>query len=75
MDLDFILFSPPKIKYSFLDFWGEVIFIPKTKRKSKEVDSLFGSFLNCYKSTTANEVHLSIDAALLETKGFYDENL
>ncbi len=33
MNLDFILFSPPKIKYSFVDLWGEVIFIPKTKRK------------------------------------------
>ena len=33
MDLDFILFQPPKQKYSFLDFWGEATFIPKTVKK------------------------------------------
>ncbi len=33
MDLDFILFTPPKIKYSFIDLWGEVVFIPKMRKK------------------------------------------
>lgn len=33
MDLDFILFQPPKNNYSFLDFWGEVIFVPKTRKR------------------------------------------
>jgi len=35
MDLDFILFNPPKHKYSLVDLWGEVIFIPKTRKKQK----------------------------------------
>lgn len=28
MNIDFILFSGPKIKYNFIDLWGETIFIP-----------------------------------------------
>lgn len=32
MNLDFILFTPPKAKYTFMDFWGQVIFIPKYKK-------------------------------------------
>ncbi len=36
MNLDFILFTPPKAKYSFLDFWGEVIFIPKYSKSYKK---------------------------------------
>jgi len=35
MDLDFILFNPPKHKYTFVDFWGEAIFIPKMRKKQK----------------------------------------
>jgi hypothetical protein len=68
MDLDFILFTPPKAKYSLLDFWGETIFIPRMRKRGKNENSL-SSFLNCYKATTTNEVHLTIDAALLEAKG------
>ena len=64
MDLDFILFTPPKSKYSLVDFWGETIFIPRFRKREKNETSL-SSFLNCYKATTANEVHLTIDAALL----------
>ena len=49
MDLDFILFNPPKHKYSFVDFWGEVIFVPKTRKKQKQEGTL-AAFLNCYQS-------------------------
>lgn len=68
MNLDFILFTPPKGKYSFVDFWGEVIFVPKTYKKQKEEGGL-AAFLNCYQTSTVNEVHLTVDAALLEAKG------
>jgi hypothetical protein len=40
MNLDFILFNPPKHKYNNLDFWGETIFIPKMRKKQKETNSL-----------------------------------
>lgn len=53
MDLDFILFNPPKNKYSFVDFWGEVIYVPKTRKKQKEEGGL-AAFLNCYQSSSAN---------------------
>ena len=68
MDLDFFLFNPPKNKYSFVDFWGEVVFVPKTRKKQKDEGGLAG-FLNCYQTSTINEVHLTVDAALLEAKG------
>lgn len=64
MDLDFILFTPPKAKYSLVDFWGETIFIPRMRKRERKESSL-ASFLNCYKATASNEVHLTIDAALL----------
>lgn len=64
MDLDFILFTPPKIKYSFVDLWGEVVFIPKMRKKIREESGLT-SFLNCYKASNASDIHLTIDAALL----------
>ena len=60
MDLDFLLFNPPKRKYTFVDFWGEAIFIPKTRKKSKETET-FGSFLNCYQNSPMNEPQLNID--------------
>jgi hypothetical protein len=68
MDLDFILFTPPKGKYSLVDFWGETIFIPKMRKRERNENSL-SSFLNCYKASTSNEIQLTIDAALLEAKG------
>ena len=34
MNLDFILFSSPSHKYTFMDFWGETIFIPFYSAKS-----------------------------------------
>jgi hypothetical protein len=75
MNLDFILFTPPKGKYTFTDFWGEVIFIPKFKKLSKsqseEGSSFFGSFFNCYNSTKTTEAHLTVDNALMDVKGFY----
>lgn len=64
MDLDFILFNPPKQKYSFVDFWGEVIFVPKMRRKQKEEGGL-AAFLNCYQNSGANEHHITIDPTLL----------
>lgn len=35
MDLDFVLFTPPKVKYSLVDFWGETIFIPRMRKRDK----------------------------------------
>lgn len=64
MDLDFILFTPPKIKYTIVEFWGETIFIPKMIKAPREEESL-SSFLNCYKASPTTETHLTIDAALL----------
>jgi len=40
MNLDFLLFNPPKHKYSKLDLWGETIFIPKMRKPQKETSSL-----------------------------------
>jgi hypothetical protein len=60
MDLDFLLFNPPKRKYTFVDFWGEAIFIPKTSKKSKEQDTL-ASLLNCYQNSPMHEPQLNID--------------
>lgn len=70
MDLDFLLFTPPKCKYSFLDLWGEVVFIPKTRKKALPQPESLASFLNCYKATTHQDIHLSTEGALLEAKGF-----
>lgn len=64
MDIDFLLFNPPKRKINFVDFWGETIFVPKTRKKGKKEKSL-ASFLNCYQASPLNEVHLTVDAALL----------
>jgi hypothetical protein len=64
MDIDFLLFNPPKRKINFVDFWGETIFVPKTLKKSKKEQSL-ASFLNCYQASALNEVHLTVEAALL----------
>jgi hypothetical protein len=33
MDIDFILFTAPRVKYSLVDFWGETIFIPRTRKR------------------------------------------
>jgi hypothetical protein len=71
MDIDFLLFNPPKRKINFMEFWGETIFIPKMRKRGK-TESKLASFLNCYQASTVNEVHLTVDAALLESKGSLD---
>ena len=63
MDLDFLLFNPPKRKYNFVDFWGETIFIPKTRKRAKGEGPL-ASFLNCYQNGPLNEAHLTTEAQI-----------
>jgi hypothetical protein len=63
MDLDFLLFNPPKRSYSFVDFWGEAIFVPKTRKRAKPEGSL-ASLLNCYQPSSAHEAHLTVEAVL-----------
>ena len=53
MDIDFLLFNPPKRKINFIDFWGETIFVPKNRKKGKEEGPL-SSFLNCYQNGAQN---------------------
>lgn len=60
MNPDFILFSAPKIKYTFLDVWGEVIFIPCYGPKKETHKSSFFSFANCYNAPKTSEVYFSI---------------
>ncbi len=50
MDLDFVLFNPPKRKINFTDFWGETIFVPKL-RKRRKTEQTLASFLNCYQNS------------------------
>lgn len=64
MDLDFVLFNPPKIKYNFIDLWGEVIFLPKLRKKAKINQQSFSLF-NCYNPSTISDVNLTHEAALL----------
>jgi len=53
MDIDFLLFNPPKRKINFMEFWGETVFLPKTRKKGKEEGPL-ASFLNCYQRGLAD---------------------
>lgn len=73
MNLDFLLFSGPKAKYSFMDFWGEAIFIPATVSKppasEQSSKGLLGSLTNCYRANKNTEVYYSIDAALSDQQG------
>lgn len=68
MNLDFILFSAPKIKYSFVDFWGETIFIPSyspiPNSESTKKINILQSFTNCYRANKSTEVYFSVDSAL-----------
>ena len=68
MDIDFLLFNPPKRKYNFLEFWGETIFLPKTSKKGQGKGQ-FSSFLNCYQNSPMNEQQLTIDMSVGDSKG------
>ena len=63
-----MLFTPPKRKINFVDFWGETIFVPKDVPKGKQESGL-AAFLNCYQQTTSHETHLNVEAALLDSRG------
>lgn len=64
MNLDFILFSAPKIKYNLVDFLGETIFIPCyapiALRDPAKNNNILGSFANCYRANKTTEVYFSI---------------
>lgn len=68
MNIDFLLYNPPKMTYDPLSLWGEVIFIPKVGESEKEKWPL-ASFLNCYRGHQELEVELTLQAARLETFG------
>lgn len=68
MNVDFLLFNPPKVSYDFMSLWGEVIFVPKREEVKKDRWPI-ASFLNCYKAHYEHEVELSLEAARLETHG------
>jgi hypothetical protein len=75
MNLDFILFNAPKRKYSFMDFWGETIFIPcyqPTSQHHQRNHSLLSSLTklsNCYRASKSTEVYFSVDNAISELNG------
>lgn len=57
MNLDFLLFAGPKIKYKFVDLWGEVIFIPSYSPLSKlnqQKKHVLSDFVNCYKTSKSS---------------------
>lgn len=59
MNLDFILFAGPKIKYQFIDLWGEVVFIPSYVPKGEKTvpkNQFLSEFVNCYKAKKNEEV-------------------
>lgn len=67
MNLDFILFSAPRAKYNFVDFWGETIFIPNFRpvaSKPPPKTTLLGPLTNCYRANKSTEVYFSIESAL-----------
>lgn len=71
MNIDFLLYTPPKVTYDVLSLWGEVVFIPKKERCEKDKWQLV-SFLNCYRpgqDHIQDEVKLSVNEAQLETNG------
>ena len=35
MNLDFALYTPPRVQYDPISLWGEVIFIPKKEETAK----------------------------------------
>lgn len=72
MNLDFILFSAPRAKYNFVDFWGETLFIPNYKpasQKPQQKITILSSLTNCYKANKTTEVYFSIESALNEQMG------
>lgn len=73
MNLDFILFSAPKIKYNSVDFLGETIFVPCyapiSNREVNKNNNILGSFANCYRANKTTEVYFSIENALSEQMG------
>lgn len=73
MNLDFILFSAPKIKYKSVDFLGETIFIPCyapiAHRDPTKNNNILSSFANCYRANKTTEVYFSIENALNEQMG------
>ena len=73
MNLDFLLFSAPKAKYSYVDFLGETIFIPTytshTTLAEQNSKGLLSSLTNCYRAKKNEEVFYSIDAALSDQHG------
>lgn len=67
MNLDFILFSAPRAKYNFVDFWGETVFIPNFRPvayKPPPKATLLGPLTNCYRANKSTEVYFSIESAL-----------
>lgn len=72
MNLDFILFSAPKVKYNYVDFLGETIFVPcyaPVAQRDNKNNNFLSSFTNCYRANKTTEVYFSIENALNEQMG------
>lgn len=73
MNIDFILFSAPKVKYNPIELMGETIFIPSftsTAQKNPHKNNhILASLTNCYRANKTTEVYFSIESALSEQMG------
>ena len=67
MNIDFIVYTAPKVSYDLLSLWGEVIYVPR-KSKTEQQPPIFELF-NCYRARKEGDVKLSVEAARLETYG------
>lgn len=68
MNIDFIIYTAPKVNYDLITLWGEVIYIPKRRKILEEKPNLI-NFLNCYTARREEDVNLSVEAARLESSG------
>lgn len=74
MNIDFVVYTPPKVNYDPISLWGEVIYIPRKSSCSEDKEQMHELF-NCYRARREGDVKLTIEAARLETYGIPLEDL
>lgn len=64
MNIDFIVYTPPKVNYDLISLWGEVIYIPKKHKLQQNKPQMLELF-NCYRARKEGDINLSVEAARL----------
>ena len=68
MNIDFVIYTPPKVNYDLITLWGEVVYVPRKNRDAHSKDHNVELF-NCYRAKREADVNLSLEAARMETYG------